>query len=290
MDARTPDPAAEVDRIHAQCERRLSTCGDGDMVWRIWGEGPPVVLLHGGHGSWAHWIRNIPVMARRYRLFVPDLPGYGDSASAPEPHTAESLGAIVSEGLDAVLPSPARYALVGFSLGGIVGGSVAALQGTRVHTFVPIGPSGLGLPRVNIAGLMKWSTDMPEDELRAVNRHNLATIMFSDPHRIDELALRLQMANTVKARVKGSAIARSDSLRRALPNIKARIVPLAGAEDVYVKSNVAERMALFRAVQPDAPFHLIEGAGHWAMYEAADAFNAALLRILDDSAGGAKGA
>ena len=42
------DPVAFVERMHARCEKRYTPCGDGRMVWRIWGEGEPVVLLHGG--------------------------------------------------------------------------------------------------------------------------------------------------------------------------------------------------------------------------------------------------
>lgn len=280
-DVKRDDVEMFVASVEAQAARRTTPCGDGKMVWRIWGEGPPVVLLHGGHGSWTHWIRNIPVLAKRYRLYVADLPGYGDSSPAPSPHTAESLAAVVSQGLDIVLPPPARYALVGFSFGGIIGGATSVLQGERVRTFVSIGSSGLGLPPIGITGLRKWTADMPEEELRAVNRHNLSVIMIADPSQIDELALRLQMANTMKAKVKGNAIARSDAFRRALPGIKARLVCLAGTEDVYVKPNLAERKKIFRAVQPDTPFHMIDGAGHWVMYEAADAFNAEIARIID---------
>ncbi|MDB5843914.1 MAG: hydrolase-like protein, partial [Polaromonas sp.] len=54
------------------------------MVWRCWGEGAPVVLLHGGSGSWTHWIRNIPTLVACSRqVWAPDLPGFADSASPP---------------------------------------------------------------------------------------------------------------------------------------------------------------------------------------------------------------
>jgi pimeloyl-ACP methyl ester carboxylesterase len=29
------------------------------VVWRSWGSGPPLLLLHGLHGSWMHWVRNV---------------------------------------------------------------------------------------------------------------------------------------------------------------------------------------------------------------------------------------
>ena len=276
-------PELCVAELEAKATRRVTPCGDGDMVWRLWGDGPPLVLLHGGHGSWTHWIRNIAVLSQRYRLLVPDLPGYGESATPPEPHTAESLGAVLSRGLDLMLPQPARYAMVGFSLGGIIGGCAAALQRDRLRSLVIIGSSGLGLPSVGITGLMKWTPDMPRAQLRDIHRHNLATIMISNPDRIDDLALYLQMENTLKARIKGSAIARSDALARALPAVRGRLMCLSGRQDVYVASNLEQRKALFRAVQADTPFRDIDGAGHWVMFEAADAFNQTLLSLLDEA-------
>src|SRR5262245_66673201 len=99
----SPDPAAL-----AAAARRLETpCGDGAMVWHVWGAGRPLVLQHGGYGSWTHWLRNIPAFAGDRMVIAPDLPGLGDSAAAPEPYTAESLAAIVAQGLEAILPAGA---------------------------------------------------------------------------------------------------------------------------------------------------------------------------------------
>ena len=78
-------------RLDAEAQRTESPCGDGSMVWRSWGEGPPLVLLHGASGSWTHWIRNVLPLARHHRVLAPDMPGYGESDAPPEPHTAESL-------------------------------------------------------------------------------------------------------------------------------------------------------------------------------------------------------
>ena len=41
----------------------------------------PTVLLHGGSGSWNHWVRNIDaLLASGRQVIAPDLPGFGDSA------------------------------------------------------------------------------------------------------------------------------------------------------------------------------------------------------------------
>ena len=43
------------------------------------GNGPPVVLLHGFPETWYAWRKQIPVLADRYSVIVPDLRGYGDT-------------------------------------------------------------------------------------------------------------------------------------------------------------------------------------------------------------------
>jgi len=48
------------------------------------------VLLHGGTGSWMHWIRNVEALSRDMMVVVPDLPGSGESASPQPPFSAGS--------------------------------------------------------------------------------------------------------------------------------------------------------------------------------------------------------
>ena len=68
---------ALVAGIAVEADRIETPCGDGAMVWRCWGGGPPLVLLHGGYGSWMHWIRNVLPLSRQFRVIAPDLPGHG---------------------------------------------------------------------------------------------------------------------------------------------------------------------------------------------------------------------
>src|SRR6266446_2153853 len=139
------DPRAHVERIESAGVRTVTPVASGAMVWRAWGEGPPLVLLHGASGSWTHWIRNVLQLARHHRVLVPDMPGYGESDAPPEPHTADGLAALVAAGIDAMLPPPAAFDLAGFSFGAIIGGLVAAALAGRVRTLVLLGPGGPGL-------------------------------------------------------------------------------------------------------------------------------------------------
>jgi len=47
------------------------------------GQGPPVFLLHGFPETWFGWRKQIPALAQRYRVIVPDLRGYGDTEKPP---------------------------------------------------------------------------------------------------------------------------------------------------------------------------------------------------------------
>jgi pimeloyl-ACP methyl ester carboxylesterase len=93
----------EVQRLAAQAVRHTTPCGAGDVVWHVWGQARPgvrpLVLLHGGSGSWTHWVRNLDALvAAGHQLWVPDLPGFGDSAAPLSGGDADALVAPLREG------------------------------------------------------------------------------------------------------------------------------------------------------------------------------------------------
>src|SRR2546430_16249676 len=65
------DPAAVVDAIARTARKVRTPCGDDSMVWRVWGEGEPLVLFHGGSGSWAHWVRNNSGPVKHHEPWLP---------------------------------------------------------------------------------------------------------------------------------------------------------------------------------------------------------------------------
>src|SRR6185437_16067845 len=109
---------------------------------------------------------------------------------------------------------------------------------------------------------------------------NLAILMIADPARIDDLAIYLQAQNATHGRTKSPPIARTDTLARKLPEVKARLAGIWGERDITAMDDLPARARLLRGIQPEAPFVIIAGAGHWVQFEAAEAFNAALLELL----------
>ena len=272
------ETVAFVQGVAAEAQRVETPCGDGHMIWHVWGEGPPLALLHGGYGSWTHWIRNVLPLSRSFAVAAPDLPGLGESAAPPEPHTAEGLAGIVVEGLDIVFRGQSRLHIAGFSFGGVLGGHVAAQLGDRVRTFTIVGSNGLGLVR-QPTELRRLPEGASKAEALAIARHNLAALMIADRGKIDELAVYIQAQNAPRGRVKSRRFSRADTLARALPLIKARIDGIWGERDATAYPHLDDRARALRIVQPGARFEVIPGAGHWVQYEAVDRFNPLLADI-----------
>jgi pimeloyl-ACP methyl ester carboxylesterase len=272
------ETVAFVDGVAAEAQRIETPCGDGGMVWRVWGNGPPLVLLHGGYGSWTHWIRNVLVLARRFTVIAPDLPGLGESATPPEPHTAEGLAGIVVNGLEIVLPKDEAPHIAGFSFGGVLGGHVAAQLGDRLRALTLVGSNGLGLVR-QPTDLHRVPAGLSEAEALAVHRHNLGALMIADPAKIDELAVFIQSQNAPRGRVRSRRFSRADTLARSLPHIKVPLDGIWGERDATAYPHLDERARALRSFQPGARFEVIAGAGHWVQYEAADRFNQVLAEI-----------
>jgi 2-hydroxy-6-oxonona-2,4-dienedioate hydrolase len=275
----SPSPAL-LENVARAAKLLRSPCGAGDMVWREWGAGPALILLHGGYGSWTHWLRNIDALATRYRVIAADLPGLGDSAAPPPPVTPEGLAEIIGRGIDTVLPEAERFHLVGFSFGSMLGSFVAAVRGAGIRSMTLVGSASMGLRRAPMQPMRPVRRGMSPEEIAALQRVNLAILMFADKGRIDDLAVHLQSENVARARVKSRVFAPQNLLGPVLPRIAAPLGGIWGERDTTAYPWVEDRRDMLRRAQRDAFFAIIPGAGHWVMYEAAEVFNRVLLERL----------
>lgn len=58
----------------------------GRLRWHIqtWGEGPPMLLLHGTGAATHSWRALAPLLANRFTVIAPDLPGHGFTKGRPQ--------------------------------------------------------------------------------------------------------------------------------------------------------------------------------------------------------------
>src|SRR6201999_314218 len=126
------DPLADVRRWDSVADRFATPCGDGEMIWRSWGEGRPLLLLHGGAGSWRHWIRNLEALNPGRRILAPDLPGLGESAAPPQPWSLDKIAEIVVQGLGTAIGPRQTCGVIGFSFGSLVAGALASRLKARI--------------------------------------------------------------------------------------------------------------------------------------------------------------
>ncbi|WP_101811085.1 alpha/beta fold hydrolase [Hoeflea halophila] len=268
-------PVAELDR---QALRSEVATEEGFAVWREWGSGPALVMLHGGAGSWTHFCRQIRFFARNYRVIVPDLPGFGDSADSNRDADPHRMARILAAGIDQLIGHDRLY-LVGFSYGGIIGSFLSKLITPRVKGFAIVGGVGFEARRNEVA-LSSWRRISDTGQRRARHRDNLLAIMIADPARIDATAILIQQANAERSRHDTRPTARTRPLTANLDAIRIPLAAIWGERDQLAAPYFEERRAWLAERDPEACFKLIEDAGHWVQYEAADAFNDALTDCL----------
>lgn len=272
-----PDPAGYVTAVSATARRFMTPCGEGTMAWRAWGSGPPLVVGHGAQGAWSHWIRNIAELARARTVIAPDLPGHGDSA-LPDDSDHASMTAALAAGLP-LLTDGEPVDMAGFSLSGTVFAHFAAAHPDMVRRLVLIGCGGLDTAHgpIDIGPVRGLEGEAKAARLRA----NLLGLMLHADDAVDPLALHLLVANARMSRLADAQrLVIPDRLLRILPHVRAQVDAIWGEFDRPHPVEAGQEAAL-RTVDPRIEFRVIPGAGHWAMYERPDAFNAALLEMLD---------
>jgi pimeloyl-ACP methyl ester carboxylesterase len=104
-----------------------------------------IVLLHGLSGSSRWWARNIPALAARHRLYIPDVIGFGRSrVPAYTLPDMPAVAAVLAEWMRGAAGEPVH--LVGHSMGGQIAIHVAARFGESVRRLALVDAAGLPRP------------------------------------------------------------------------------------------------------------------------------------------------
>ena len=286
----TPDsPAAsaarsEIARIDALATRH-DPVHDGVRVrWRRFGTDttkPPIVLLHGGHGSWMHWLRNAEALAAERTLLLPDMPGFHDSDALPRVAPGEDsllpLLKALAGTLDALIGAGTPIDLGGFSFGGLTAARFAVQRGA-VRKLALMGSGGHGTLRRMTAEMINWRAAPDREAERAALLHNLGALMLHDTSAIDALAFEIHDISCHGTRFRSKDVSQAGGLQKAIDALGVPTLLLWGEYDV-----TADPRPLVAQLVSEGPGRegvVIDGAGHWVQYERASEVNARLLKFF----------
>ena len=236
------------------------------------GAGPALLLLHGSGGATHTWRDLLPLLAERFAVVAPDLPGHGfTTRPAAERLSLDAMASDLRALLDTLDVAPAG--IVGHSAGGALALRLAADRAPRAVVGINAAltpPNALfsfaapALQAVVGSGLVGELTAALADSELAFD-----TLMRSTGSRISAEQRALYRAFARSSDHAGAVMtmfSRWDlaSLGRRLPEMHTPVTLVVGDRDGWVRPSEAERVA--RRL-PDARVVTLAGAGHLAHEE-----------------------
>lgn len=267
---------------------RTVRVGRRDIFVTEAGSGPGVVLLHGGGAGAAgvsNYARNIDALAQRFRVIVPDMPGYGRSTKEVDHEDPfGDLAAAVRGLLDEM--DVDRAHLVGNSYGGAAALRLAMDRPDRVDRLILMGPGGIGttrgLPTKGLNALLDYyrGEGPTREKLSRFIRDFLVFDGSAVPDELIELRYQASIqpevvANPPLRRPSGRSALRTlwrmDLSRdRRLAEVRAKTLVVWGQDD---KVNRPSGAQLLTRTLPSCDVYLAADTGHWVQWERAALFN-----------------
>jgi pimeloyl-ACP methyl ester carboxylesterase len=229
------------------------------MYYAVYGEGEPVLLIHGGLGHADVWGFQVPALAEDHKVIVADSRGHGRSTRSDQPFGYELMAddylALLDHlGID-------QTDLVGWSDGGIIGLDIAIRHPERL--------SGLYAFAANYVPEGVKETVGTDPTFNAYIERARADYerLSPTPGEFDAFVEQIsQMWATQPHYTK-------DQLR-AIP---VRTVIFDGDHDEAIKLEHTEEMA---ELIPNARLEIMPDASHFAMWQQPEAFNASVQNFL----------
>jgi len=252
--------------------------GEHSVAYRIAGEGPPLVLLHGFLCDSRVWGRQLADLSDRFTVVAWDAPGAGSSSDPPDQFTIGDWARCLAEFLDSV--GIERATVLGLSWGGILAQELYRLHPSRVAALILAGTyAGWkgSLPAAHCRARLERcarEASLPAEELAA----RWVPEFFTDaaPQVLrDEMTAVVRDFHPLGFRLMARSLADTDTTD-LLPAIDVPTLLLWGDDDVRSPLSIAEQ---FHAAIPSAELALIPGAGHVSNMERPDEFNDQLRRF-----------
>lgn len=241
---------------------------------------PAVLLLHPLATHRHIWAPLVPVLSASYELWLPDLPGHGESPVIE----SRGLGGFA----DALLAMMDRAriekaALVGVSLGGMVAQAAALAAPARVRSLVLAHTSARSTPAAREAWAQRLSAASAAGMASQVD--STLARWFTEPFRASApltMAWIAQMIRSTSLSGYGAAVAAIQGLDylQRLAQLSCPTLVLAGDVDAAV--TVEQSRALAAAI-PNATLEVLSGAPHVSHVEQPTVFLERVGRFLQQT-------
>jgi pimeloyl-ACP methyl ester carboxylesterase len=220
--------------------------------------GSVVVLVHGLGGSAEDWRNLAPSLAQAgYRVYMPDLPGFGrseqprDFSYSVQDQAEVIMGFLQTLGLR-------QLELGGWSMGGWIAQLVAAEDAQRVRRLMLFDSAGLSVKPEWDTRLFTPATPAELDQLDA--------LLMPQPPKVPAFVardiLRLSRNNAwVIHRAVAAMLSGQDATDNLLPRLPMPVLLVWGAEDRITPPSLGETM---HQLAPQSELDLIPGCGHLA--------------------------
>jgi pimeloyl-ACP methyl ester carboxylesterase len=234
------------------------------LRWTEAGSGESLLLIHGGHGGRVHWRANLPGLARRWHVLVPDLPGFGESFDPGRLLSPAEVAEVLERWLDASGVRPAG--LIGFSFGSLV--AIELAHRLRSPRLMLINPPGVG---ARSEAALDWPRQLSEiaraQGLRAAIEANLRTLMLSRDEQITPVLIDDLTEAARQTRRATRELSRGAATLERLGGLDARVRVLLGARDLYQRNDLQGRRLALDAVLGRGATRIVEDAAHWLQFD-----------------------
>ena len=232
---------------------------NGASIWyAMYGNGLPVVLLHGGLANSNYWGNQVPALAQNYQVIVIDSRGHGRSTRSAAPYGYELMASDVLGVMDKL--NIQKAAIVGWSDGAIIGLSLAMNHPDRVARLFAFAANSdpSGVKDVDKSPVFTEFIKRAEQEYKALSPTPNGYKQF-----VEEIsAMWAKQPNWTKA---------------DLARIKVHTWIVDGDHDEAIHRTNTELMA---DTIPDAGLLLQPEVSHFSMLQAPDQFTADIIRFL----------
>jgi pimeloyl-ACP methyl ester carboxylesterase len=238
------------------------------------GQGEPLVVIHGGGGDARTWLSNMEVLAEKYTVFAPDLPGYGGSAPLDGKYYIPELTNFIKRFTERL--GLEKFYLMGHSLGGGVALNMALNFPDKIKKLVLIDSLCLG------SEIAFWVRLFSLPAIIKSVGHVFMAIMSSIKWVAGLLnPARYILALSPAAMSVGGSIStfreQTLSLEKRLPEVKMPTLVVWGSRDPVVPVMQAYRAAL---AIPNCKVKVFEKRGHNVHRDELKEFSSLLSRFL----------